>query len=365
MQTDKFFEHADSRLAEIVSAIDAVIATFPRQPELLQLKRWVSRIKADEARLEDIRTDSSRGKHIFLITAGNVSLIWGYFFIGALINGTNLRIRKSKRANWLQYEGMLASALSACDPLERVKFVEYEHEQSITETQVEWADLVVVFGSNQTIENMATICSARRRKVIGFGERLSGVYVDPCTKDFDLIAFVRSFLSVGGVWQAACNSPKVMIFPKDYRPIDLTRFVNRVERAIEKVRGAEISLSREDTLAACYNRSVGTTLLAGSGLSMLSKDSNSSLNLWCGSVEKFLELLSINPLYDNYFAVIENEQFNAKLRKYDIKFQTLGFSSPQSVSHSSVQALRYCQVSEMLEFDLVWEGIDIFGAFDS
>ncbi|NVK57576.1 MAG: hypothetical protein HWE26_18395 [Alteromonadaceae bacterium] len=338
-------------------------------PEVIALAFWfrAANLKHIRKRLTD--DESPKTIHrVFHIAPANVDTVFVYSLLLSVLSGNYNIVRISERSGeitWLlvdifkQYlntqQGKLLQAL--------VCIVEYPAKhQTVTEQLSNWCDLRVVWGGDDAIRAISAI--APHTQQVSFPNRYSLAVIN-ANEQTDLALLSRAFLTdVLPFNQQACSSPKAIYWLNTERDVQ-DRFWKIVLSQLPTINhNLSVSNKVEQHINFQY-------LAASQGLKMAGKSQSKN-----GSFARVVSVGALGHCKVSEItpAILEAHSGNGLIIEQDIRnindiacsttLQTVSyFGFDDKITLEGVHK-RMVPLGKSLNFDVVWDGIDLLQAFN-
>lgn len=374
-----------------LAPFDAVILQFFKQlskslltthvPELSALGYWLraSNLKRWQQALSQ-RADSTSQTlalgTVLHFAPANVDTMFVYSWACALLMGNSNIVRLSAQDSPLKQQLLHAiNALYAqpefADIAKRNAFITYEHHQQdsqyITAVLSALADGRVIWGGDDTVNQIRAIAAKPRSRDIAFADRYSVAVISG-----DAFSDTTSALPVAErLWrdiqpysQMACSSPRTLFFMGD--DTQLGYLLQALEQL--QVQGAQDQNSSDKSITRQNDHLIAAQLALATGAAQQVTQNRAITTV---SVPQFNEAIA-NNLYqwhvgDGLLYVTRIRQLDELPRNINAHCQTISYAGVEvqeiiKAFHTTpiTQVDRIVPLGQALDFSPVWDGYDLF-----
>ncbi|MDC8830466.1 acyl-CoA reductase [Alteromonas gilva] len=342
-------------------------STLRRYPEIVALAFWFRTANLKHIRNRLAPDDASKTvQRVFHIAPANVDTVFVYSLLLSVLSGNCNTVRVSERSGevtWIlidmlnQYldtqRGTLLKAL--------ICVVEYPAQhQAVTEQLSNWCDLRVVWGGDDAIKAISEI--APHTHQISFPNRYS-VAVINATQQSDVAIHARALLAdVLPFNQQACSSPKAIYWLN-------------TQPALQEQFWREVATQLPTTN---HQLSVGNKVGQHTDLQYLAASQGLKLAEEFADKSAFARIASVGPLgrckvSEITSAMLEVHAGNGLILEQDIqsmndiaystKLQTVSCTGTDTGIAPTGEHKRIVPLGKALEFNEVWDGVDLLKEF--
>ncbi len=362
-----FIQHFSTRLLEAPS--------FRTFPELIALGFWMRKAHIEKLKQE---FDQKRHDNIWLprgtvlhFAPANVDSIFIYSWFIALLVGNNNIVRLSQQSNeQIQLLTDLINKLLSEPQFKPIKqrnlVLRYGHDETISKLLSLNCDVRVIWGGDQTIQNIRAIPIPPYATELVFPDKFSFSVIE-CAALLDAEAvtfnhFLDNFYN-DTFWfnQKACSSPRMIIWVGNSGEVETAKhkFWNEFVKTIDKKHGGFPPVTAVDRLVCGYGYAIENEVSEVSASDnhfpyrvQLKSLAGLSRELHCGSG------LFLEHQIENLEAAIPY------LTRKDQTITYFGFSKTELQAFASQLGGRgvdrIVPVGQALAFSQVWDGYDLF-----
>lgn len=345
-----------------------------RYPELIALGYWLR-----SANLIKIGQDYTRADRVyrplgtvFHVAPANVETLFVYSGVVSLLMGNRNLIRISSRRG-RTLEILLNTLLeiqkenSWAPVLDRLLLVDFPRDSRVLSDISKKADLRVLWGSNGTVNNLRQIPIHAHAREICFPDKFSLCLLGAgkVVAESDLTSLLQGFSNDVYLFaQQACSSPRCLIWLGNNEQVQAAkgRFWPELENYLEQKNKAALSAGEK------YNSLAAQQFLAAQGQGTI-VCSNSPLVKRL-EIDTLSELAESRHLGCGLFFELTIEHLDELLSQLRTNHQTLSCWGIDTTSlcewlagNGSEGIDRVCDVGRALDFEMVWDGVDLVAAF--
>ena len=336
-------------------------------PDLMSFAYWCrsSNLNKYRAKYKDNNLRIGVGT-IFHITASNVPTNFAYSFIFGLVSGNSNIIRMSSNENeqaniFFRVIKNLFKKKEYQELKQSNIFIQYDHDKDITQYYSSFCDARIIWGGDDTINEIRNFKLKENARDITFPDRYSLSIFDGRSilklEDNELNNLINNFYNdTYFIDQNACSSPQLIIWLNDNKDVAKHLFWNKLKMFLCKYDIDEASdIEKYTNLCkiAAVSNNISKIKIENKKLSII-KISKLNQNIFdirgfCGSFVEYnakklqdISLLSSNIVQTlTYFGIERNDILNI-INKHKLK----GFD-------------RVVPVGKALEMDMVWDGYEL------
>lgn len=370
------------------SELKSFVKSFSRQlaqdvrarayPEIIALAHWLRPIeiqKIEKTFLNGLPAGTvGLGRGLALHFApGNVDTIFLYSAILSVLAGnvTVVRVSSKKSPQITLLTEILNDLLSkprfmlaAC----RIRVVSYPREAAITAALSDICDLRIIWGGDQSIRDIRAFSLQPRARDVTFPDRWSLCVINSealCVAKGDLSNIAKAFVN-DSYWfgQMACSSPRIVLWHGDPNAARTASnlFWNEVSKQAERFLPSFQQVQFVDKFVAqCVAvvedqatqiRRTQSNIVSVSGLQSLTVPSEELIHIGGGLFWEGIlpDLNLLVPLLDRRSQTISSFGIDSAMWTEWIKF------------HNPLID-RIVPIGQALQFDTVWDGVDLFREF--
>lgn len=369
----------DERAMRFVARFSQRLLTDPASrayPELLALGHWFR-----AARLQEFAAAPASGAALrlgrglaFHLAPANVDSIFLYsWLLSALAGNVNVvRVSQKESAAVTHVAGVLRATLAeeAGEAMRgRLLLLTYEHDAAVTQAISQACMLRVVWGGDATVAAIRAIPLRPTATELVFPDRFSGAALRAeavLQADASALARLAAAFYNDAFWfaQQACSSPRLVSWIGGSAAATAAR-----ERFWPAVQAEIGKRTPEDSAAMAMARSVATFEYAARGVLAAPGDPAAFPQrlMVAGPLTEELRALHCgNGLFLEQ-VLPELQQLASQLTDRDQTLAVFGFDRKELAAFAlrlPPRALdRIVPIGEALQFDAVWDGIDLFDAF--
>lgn len=362
----------DSRLLDFCESLSKALSGHP-DPDIAALGFWLRPAHIDELRQQFEKNDqsalrASRGL-VFHISASNVDTLFAYSWMLSLLvgNGNVVRIptkQSSAISDILEHINQLLERDEFAKIAQSTCLLRYGHQRVINELVSAHADMRVIWGSNDTINEIRTIPLSPYAKEIAFPDRFSYAVIEAST-------YVKSdhiskkqlaqafFRDAYGFDQHGCSSPRLIFWvgKKQDAQEASTSFFEYLQNEINR-RGYRVPLSdvlqKQTALyVLCTSSPIANVDVVSNELSVVSFDSFSVSSRRHPGAGLFFQV-TIPDLTDIKALISTQDQ---TLTYYGFEAEDM---KKLAIFLNGKGPSRLVPIGEALQFSSTWDGFDLF-----
>lgn len=335
-------------------------------PDLLALAFWLrkSNLKSYEKKYEYLDNNIGKGL-VFHIAPGNMALSFAYSLATGLISGNcniiRLASREFNQAN-IFIESLNSCLISNQTIMERVCIIKYPHDLEITKYLSLMANVRIIWGGDNTIEEIRQAKIGPRCTEITFSNRfsISIINADSYIENFNKKKtahdfYIDSYLTD----QNACSSPRILFWMGERREEAKNIFYKNLADEIKSYHMADVALVDKLVLFskfAAYNN-CKLKLVDDYKILRIIMEKNDHIDF---------ESIISNIGNSGFFYEIDIDSIEEIKDLCNIKLQTISYIGIDPIKikdfiidNGLLGADRIVPVGKTLDFDFYWDGKDI------
>ena len=335
---------------------------YREQPELVALGFWLRGIR--QASLADLSKQNVINKPLGAVvhfTPSNVDTMFIYSWICGLLTGNHNIVRVASAHSDLQSHLFALINDLFADPnfssiSARNVFARYEKNSQWSAKLSLLADARVLWGGDESVQSIRLLPTKPRAREVSFADRFSAACIDASRSDKDknLETFAKQLWTDSAAYeQQACSSPRIIF----WRGSDesLREFFDIVGQMA--MRDSQPSLTRKNEqlvfsqVAGARN---GAEIVATEGVCAVKAKTIDTLldfhaGQWCFIV---VTIKSLDDVFEHSSAKLQTLSYAGFDRDTMERFA-------KSLCGQGID--RIVPLGQALDFDLIWDGMDLFG----